>query len=183
MLRQEVSPSKDPILFLQLAFSSTFFAGVVQASLGILRSFFSLSPLLLQLLIFLLSFYRLKDKSEYIIHGNICCFCRLGFIIDFLSKATLIGFMAGAAIIVSLQQLKALLGITHFTKQMGLVPVLSSVFHNTAEVTCLAKSNVVHPKMGNICLSLSMIPPTFNPYFSFYVSVVGLFLPYKGLNR
>jgi MFS superfamily sulfate permease-like transporter len=60
---------------------------------------------------------------------------RLGFIIDFLSKATLIGFMAGAAIIVSLQQLKGLLGITHFTKQMGIVPVLSSVFHTTKEVT------------------------------------------------
>jgi MFS superfamily sulfate permease-like transporter len=60
--------------------------------------------------------------------------CRLGFIIDFLSKATLIGFMAGAAIIVSLQQLKSLLGITHFTTQMGLVPVLSSVFHNRKEV-------------------------------------------------
>ncbi|KAK6134206.1 hypothetical protein DH2020_032062 [Rehmannia glutinosa] len=57
----------------------------------------------------------------------------LGFIIDFLSKATLIGFMAGAAIIVSLQQLKSLLGITHFTKQMGIVPVMSSVFHNTHE--------------------------------------------------
>jgi len=42
--------------------------------------------------------------------------------------------MAGAAIIVSLQQLKSLLGITHFTKQMELVPVLSSVFHNTNEV-------------------------------------------------
>ncbi|KAK6931029.1 STAS domain [Dillenia turbinata] len=70
MLRQEVSPTKDPILFLQLAFSSTFFAGLFQASLGMLR---------------------------------------LGFIIDFLSKATLIGFMAGAAIIVSLQQLKSLL--------------------------------------------------------------------------
>ncbi|KAK9091650.1 hypothetical protein Sjap_024827 [Stephania japonica] len=94
MLRQEVNPSKDPILFLQLAFTSTFFAGLFQASLGILR---------------------------------------LGFIIDFLSKATLIGFMAGAAIIVSLQQLKSLLGIVHFTKQMGLVPVLSSVFHNTHE--------------------------------------------------
>ncbi|TXG68714.1 hypothetical protein EZV62_003649 [Acer yangbiense] len=39
----------------------------------------------------------------------------LGFIIDFLSKATLIGFMAGVAIIVSLQQLKALLGITHLS--------------------------------------------------------------------
>ncbi|XP_076941979.1 putative sulfate transporter 3.3 [Bidens hawaiensis] len=94
MLRQEVSPTLDPILYLQLAFTSTFFAGLFQASLG---------------------------------------FLRLGFIIDFLSKATLIGFMAGAAIIVSLQQLKALLGITHFTKEMGLVPVMSSVFHNTKE--------------------------------------------------
>ncbi|KAJ6431714.1 hypothetical protein OIU84_019069 [Salix udensis] len=94
MLRQEVSPTSDPLLFLQLAFSSTLFAGLFQASLGLLR---------------------------------------LGFIIDFLSKATLIGFMAGAAIIVSLQQLKSLLGITHFTKQMELVSVLSSVFHHTNE--------------------------------------------------
>ncbi|KAB5544837.1 hypothetical protein DKX38_012949 [Salix brachista] len=94
MLTQEVSPVKNPLLFLQLAFSSTFFAGLFQASLG---------------------------------------FLRLGFIIDFLSKATLIGFMAGAAIIVSLQQLQSLLGITHFTKKMGLVPVLSSVFHNINE--------------------------------------------------
>lgn len=37
MLRREVSPSQDPILFLQLAFSSTFFAGLFQASLGFLR--------------------------------------------------------------------------------------------------------------------------------------------------
>ncbi|KAK2380686.1 putative sulfate transporter 3.4 [Trifolium repens] len=94
MLRQEVSPSAEPVLFLQLALTSTFFAGLFQASLGILR---------------------------------------LGFIIDFLSKAILIGFMAGAAIIVSLQQLKSLLGITHFTKEMGLVPVMTSVFHNIHE--------------------------------------------------
>ncbi|XP_075518579.1 putative sulfate transporter 3.3 [Primulina tabacum] len=94
MLRQEVSPVEDPILFLQLAFSSTFFAGLFQASLG---------------------------------------FLRLGFIVDFLSKATLIGFMGGAAIIVSLQQLKSLLGIKNFTKKMGIVPVLSSVFHKTHE--------------------------------------------------
>ncbi|KAK1390069.1 Sulfate transporter [Heracleum sosnowskyi] len=94
MLRQQVNPVTDQVLFLQLAFTSTFFAGLFQASLG---------------------------------------FLRLGFIIDFLSKATLIGFMAGAAIIVSLQQLKGLLGITHFTKKMGLVPVVSSVFHETDE--------------------------------------------------
>ncbi|KAI4373232.1 hypothetical protein MLD38_011381 [Melastoma candidum] len=94
MLRQAVSPSADPVLFLQLAFSATFFAGLFQASLG---------------------------------------FLRLGFIIDFLSKATLVGFMAGAAIIVSLQQLKSLLGIIHFTKEMGLVQVLTSVFKHTNE--------------------------------------------------
>lgn len=60
---------------------------------------------------------------------------RLGFIIDFLSKATLIGFMAGAAIIVSLQQLKALLGITHFTNKMQIIPVMYSVFSHKNEVT------------------------------------------------
>ncbi|OAY73672.1 putative sulfate transporter 3.3 [Ananas comosus] len=42
--------------------------------------------------------------------------------------------MAGAAIIVSLQQLKSLLGIVHFTNQMGLVPVMSSIFHRTNEL-------------------------------------------------
>ncbi|PPR93005.1 hypothetical protein GOBAR_AA27662 [Gossypium barbadense] len=94
MLTQQVSPTGDPVLFLQLAFTATFFAGFFQASLG---------------------------------------FLRLGFIIDFLSKATLIGFMAGAAIIVSLQQLKSLLGITHFTKKMGFIPVMTSAFHNSQE--------------------------------------------------
>lgn len=59
---------------------------------------------------------------------------RLGFVIDFLSKATLVGFMAGAAIIVSLQQLKGLLGIVHFTTKMQIVPVLASVFIQRDEV-------------------------------------------------
>ncbi|KAJ3704729.1 hypothetical protein LUZ61_008434 [Rhynchospora tenuis] len=94
MLRQAVNPSTDPTLFLQLAFTSTLFAGMFQASLGIIR---------------------------------------LGFIIDFLSKATLVGFMAGAAIIVALQQLKGLLGITHFTKEMGIVPVMISVVRTRNE--------------------------------------------------
>ncbi|OIW03830.1 hypothetical protein TanjilG_30106 [Lupinus angustifolius] len=57
----------------------------------------------------------------------------LGFIIDFLSKATLIGFMAGAAIIVSLQQLKSLLGIVHFTNKMQIIPVFISVFKQRRE--------------------------------------------------
>lgn len=57
---------------------------------------------------------------------------------DFLSKATLTGFMGGAAIIVSLQQLKGLLGIVHFTSHMGFVDVMSSVVKRHDEVhTCM----------------------------------------------
>ncbi|WOL09182.1 putative sulfate transporter 3.4 [Canna indica] len=94
MLREEVSPEKQPVLYLQLAFTATFFAGVFQASLGLLR---------------------------------------LGFIVDFLSKPTLTGFMGGAAVIVSLQQLKGLLGIVHFTTKMGFIPVMQSVFEERTE--------------------------------------------------
>ncbi|GAB2269425.1 Probable sulfate transporter 3.4 [Dionaea muscipula] len=94
MLGEAVSPADQPILYVKLALTATFFAGLFQASLGLLR---------------------------------------LGFIIDFLSKATLIGFMAGAAIIVSLQQLKGLLGIEHFTNKMEIIPVLSSVVKHRGE--------------------------------------------------
>ncbi|KAL6568122.1 putative sulfate transporter 3.4 [Orobanche hederae] len=94
MLSDTVSYTEEPLLYLKLAFTATFFAGLFQASLG---------------------------------------FLRLGFIIDFLSKATLVGFMGGAAVIVSLQQLKGLLGIVHFTTKMQLLPVLSSAFHHKDE--------------------------------------------------
>ncbi|KAF9615150.1 hypothetical protein IFM89_022108 [Coptis chinensis] len=94
MLEEYVSHTSEPELYLALAFTATFFAGLFQASMGLLR---------------------------------------LGFIIDFLSKATLIGFMAGAAIIVSLQQLKGLLGIVHFTNKMQFVSVMSSVFDELKE--------------------------------------------------
>ncbi|KAI3684255.1 hypothetical protein L6452_33476 [Arctium lappa] len=94
MLNDAVSYSQHPNLYLKLAFTATFFAGLFQASLGLLR---------------------------------------LGFMIDFLSKATLVGFMAGAAIIVSLQQLKGLLGIVNFTSKMQIIPVLSSVIEQRDE--------------------------------------------------
>ncbi|KAF8393331.1 hypothetical protein HHK36_021572 [Tetracentron sinense] len=83
MLDETISYTEEPVLYLKLAFTATFFAGLFQASLGLFR---------------------------------------LGFIIDFLSKATLVGFMAGAAVIVSLQQLKGLLGIVHFTSKMQIIP-------------------------------------------------------------
>ncbi|KAK1412570.1 hypothetical protein QVD17_33938 [Tagetes erecta] len=92
MLGAVVNANEDPKLYLQLAFTATFFAGVFQASLGILR---------------------------------------LGFIVDFLSHATIVGFMGGAATVVCLQQLKGILGLEHFTHGTDLVSVLRSVFTQT----------------------------------------------------
>ncbi|XP_041018713.1 sulfate transporter 3.1-like [Juglans microcarpa x Juglans regia] len=89
MLGDEVDAKENPTLYLHLAFTATFFAGVFQACLGLLR---------------------------------------LGFIVDFLSHATIVGFMAGAATVVCLQQLKAILGLEHFTQGTDLVSVMRSVF-------------------------------------------------------
>ncbi|KAJ8435159.1 hypothetical protein Cgig2_007780 [Carnegiea gigantea] len=55
-------------------------------------------------------------------------FFRLGFLVDFLSHAATVGFMAGAAITIGLQQLKGLLGIKKFTKNTDIVSVMHSVF-------------------------------------------------------
>ncbi|KAK6115442.1 hypothetical protein DH2020_007711 [Rehmannia glutinosa] len=52
---------------------------------------------------------------------------RLGFLIDFLSHAAIVGFMGGAAIVIGLQQLKGLLGINHFTSKTDVVSVLGAV--------------------------------------------------------
>ncbi|XP_072980589.1 sulfate transporter 3.1-like [Typha angustifolia] len=92
MLGKEVSALENPGLYLHLAFTATFFAGVFQAALGLLR---------------------------------------LGFIVDFLSHATIVGFMGGAATVVCLQQLKGMLGLVHFTTSTDLVSVMESVFTQT----------------------------------------------------
>ncbi|URE16876.1 sulfate transporter [Musa troglodytarum] len=75
-LQNEIDPVKNPEEYLRLAFTATFFAGVIQAALG---------------------------------------FFRLGFLVEFLSHAAIVGFMAGAAVTISLQQLKGFLGIKNFT--------------------------------------------------------------------
>ncbi|KAK9945252.1 hypothetical protein M0R45_010777 [Rubus argutus] len=92
MLGAEVNATENPTLYLHLAFTATFFAGVFQALLGLLR---------------------------------------LGFIVDFLSHATIVGFMAGAATVVCLQQLKGILGLEHFTRGTDIISVMRSVFGQT----------------------------------------------------
>lgn len=94
MLGKVVSANENPKLYLHLAFTATFFAGLVQSSLG---------------------------------------FLRLGFIIDFLSHPTIVGFMAGAATVVCLQQLKGIFGLKHFTTATDVVSVMRSIFSQTHE--------------------------------------------------
>ncbi|XP_004296670.1 PREDICTED: sulfate transporter 3.1-like [Fragaria vesca subsp. vesca] len=60
-------------------------------------------------------------------------FLRLGFVVDLLSHATILGFMGGAATTVILQQLKGLLGIKHFTQKADVISVLTSVFNHFHE--------------------------------------------------
>nr|CAC94920.1 sulfate transporter [Brassica napus] len=55
-------------------------------------------------------------------------FLRLGFLIDFLSHAAVVGFMGRTAITIALQQLKGFLGIKNFTKKTDIVSVMHSVF-------------------------------------------------------
>lgn len=54
-------------------------------------------------------------------------FFRLGFLIDFLSHAAVVGFMGGAAVTIALQQLKGFLGIKEFTKKPDIISVMHSV--------------------------------------------------------
>lgn len=60
-------------------------------------------------------------------------FLRLGILVDFLSHSTITGFMGGTAIIICLQQLKGLLGVSHFTTKTDVVSVLHAVFKNRNE--------------------------------------------------
>ncbi|KAF3320381.1 low affinity sulfate transporter 3-like protein [Carex littledalei] len=53
---------------------------------------------------------------------------RLGFLVDLLSHAAIVGFMAGAAIVIGLQQLKGLLGLSHFTNSTDVVSVIKAVY-------------------------------------------------------
>ncbi|KAB1209561.1 Sulfate transporter 2.1 [Morella rubra] len=55
---------------------------------------------------------------------------RLGFLVDFLSHAAVVGFVAGAAIVIGLQQLKGLLGIRHFTTKTDIISVMEAVWRS-----------------------------------------------------
>ncbi|TKY47639.1 Sulfate transporter 2.1 [Spatholobus suberectus] len=69
-------------------------------------------------------------RSSGLYKADFACYslCWLGFLVDFLSHAAIVGFVAGAAIVIGLQQLKGLLGITHFTTKTDIVSVMKAVW-------------------------------------------------------
>lgn len=80
----------------------------------------------------------------YILIGDGKMVYRLGFIVDFLSHASIVGFMGGAATVVCLQQLKSILGLVNFTHDADLVSVLRSVFSQTHEVSTSSLATLCH---------------------------------------
>ncbi|CAL0320360.1 unnamed protein product [Lupinus luteus] len=64
---------------------------------------------------------------------------RFGFLVDYLSHATIVGFLAAAALGIGLQQLKGLFGIKHFTNKTDLISVMKAVF------TSLSTQSEWHP--------------------------------------
>ncbi|RDX88869.1 High affinity sulfate transporter 2, partial [Mucuna pruriens] len=88
---------------------------------------------------------------------------RLGFLIDFLSHAAIVGFMAGAAITIALQQLKGLLGIQTFTTKTDIVSVMRSVW-STAHHG--AKKNKKLFWVAAISPMISVIVSTFFVYIT-----------------
>ncbi|KAI8532257.1 hypothetical protein RHMOL_Rhmol11G0199200 [Rhododendron molle] len=114
LLQKEIDPS-NKVEYQRLAFTATFFAGITQATLGVLR---------------------------------------LGFLIDFLSHAAIVGFMAGAAITIGLQQLKVeLANNTHRSFILG----LSSDY----QIHCKGKKNRKWFWVPAIAPLISVIVATF----------------------
>jgi len=58
----------------------------------------------------------------------------LGFVFQFLSHPAIVGFQAGAAVTIGLQQLRGLLNLSNFTIKTDFISVMKSVLSQTNEV-------------------------------------------------
>jgi len=59
--------------------------------------------------------------------------------------------MGGAATVVSLQQLKGIFGLKHFTDSTDVISVMRSVFSQTHEVSLISVMLLIHPKYHFQC--------------------------------
>lgn len=78
---------------------------------------------------------------------------------DYLSHATIIGFLAAVAIGIVLQQLKALFGITNFTNKTDLISVIKSLW--TSYINQVRKTKTFIIEFDLIFVSLTFFSLTF----------------------
>ncbi|XP_028763835.1 early nodulin-70-like [Neltuma alba] len=58
---------------------------------------------------------------------------RLGFLVDYFSHAAIVGFLAGAAVIIGLQQMKGLLGIRNYTNKTDIISVTKVIWTSVSD--------------------------------------------------
>ena len=112
IIGEKVNHSENTSLYLHLFFTAAFFSGVFQLALGFFRRETVNSTII---------------RSGYLLLYYFISGFRLGMIVDFLSRPTILGFMGGTAIIVILQQLKGMLGLQHFTNKTSIISVVQSI--------------------------------------------------------
>ncbi|KAJ6682584.1 SULFATE TRANSPORTER 2.1 [Salix koriyanagi] len=71
---------------------------------------------------------------------------RLGFLVDFLSHAVIVGFVSGAAIVIGLQQMKGLLGIAHFTNKTDVISVIQAIWRSVHHSVLSAMGIIIAAK-------------------------------------
>ncbi|KAK1301430.1 Sulfate transporter 1.2 [Acorus calamus] len=117
---QDIGYAKLANLDPQYGLYSSFVPPLIYAIMGSSRDI-AIGPAAYQSLAFTATFFAGVTQA-------VLGFLRLGFLIDFLSHAAIVGFMGGAAITIALQQLKGFLGIANFTKKTDIIHVMESVF-------------------------------------------------------
>lgn len=129
MIEKLQDPGADPIAYRKLVLTATFFAGIFQATFGLFRSVILFS-------LFMLAQSTWPTNTFLITTFFFFQIYRLGFLVDFLSHAAIVGFVAGAAIVIGLQQLKGLLGISHFTNKTDVISVVEAVWRSVHHHVC-----------------------------------------------
>lgn len=152
MVQKVEDPEANPIAYRNLVLTTTFFAGIFQAAFGIFR--WSCHQIKLHDVFLLLNV--LSNNTNKFLLG----FYRLGFLVDFLSHAAIVGFVAGAAIVIGLQQTKGLLGITHFTNKTDIISVLQAVWRSLHHSVMSFSLNHIY------CLNENLIPINYPLFFS-----------------
>lgn len=134
MIQKLEDPVANSIAYRNLVLTATFFTGAFQAAFGLFRWVI--------LFYFIISYYSFKPIKQVLINPFLLfaftVWCnRLGFLVDILSHAAVVGFMAGAAIVIGLQQLKGLLGITYFTDKTDVISVMKAVWRSVHHAVTL----------------------------------------------